>query len=306
MNAIGLIGIGKMGYKLIGNLLDNGFDVYCHDLNEAACQEAAQFYSIPTFTSLTEFLAYQPQQRLLWVMLPAGKVTNELLATLNQGCMAGDIVIDGGNSNPEDSKQAAQIFAENGIAFLDVGTSGGTHGARFGASYMIGGDFEIFSAIEPLFCKTSKPNGYLYTGPSGSGHFLKIVHNAILYGFMQTLGEGFEILSASDYGYQLEEVAESWAQTSVIRGWLLELAADSFEEDPQLAHAQSVVDASQSTNWVLDFCLEQQVAVPAITAALFARFKSQSKNGFTERFISSMRNKVGGHPVTQGNKESNK
>lgn len=293
---VGLIGAGKMGFNLIGNFLENGIDVYCYDVNEKSRNKVKETYNIPTYDTLDEFFKHTSEERIVWTMLPAGKITNLVLDEITEYCNKGDVVIDGGNSNPKESKNHGDNFNQKGVYFFDVGTSGGTFGARHGASYMIGGNREKFLEIEEVFAKTSEKDGYIYTGKVGSGHFLKIVHNAILYGYMQTLAEGFELLEKSEYNYKLSEVAESWAKTAVVRGWLMELAAKAFSEDPYLDEFSGKTDASKSTNWVVDFAMEQKISIPVVATSLFARFKTNDETQFSGKVISALRKQVGGNP----------
>ena len=292
---IGLIGAGKMGFNLIGNFLDKGFQVYVHDINKETLSKVSETYQVPTYDELSDFLNHRKEKRIIWVMLPAGEITYGALEKLLEELSQGDVVIEGGNSNPKDSKKIGMCFQQKGIYIFDVGTSGGTYGARHGASYMIGGDSEKFKEIEEIFRETSKKEGYIYVGKNGAGHFLKIVHNAILYGYMQTLSEGFSILEQSEYDYDLSAVADSWAQTSVVRGWLLELASQAFSKDPKLEEFTGKIGASRSTNWVMDFAMENKIAIPVISTALFARYKSQDEDKFSEKMISALRKEVGGN-----------
>jgi 6-phosphogluconate dehydrogenase len=232
-------------------------------------------------------------------MLPAGKITCSVLDELVEKANKGDIVIDGGNSDHRNSVKYNELFTKKGINFLDIGTSGGVEGARSGASYMIGGNKEVFNEIEPLFKATAKEEGYMYTGIAGSGHYLKVVHNAILYGMMQVIGEGFEMLEASEFNYDLHEVAEVWSKSAVIRGWLMELMCNAFSKSPNLEEIKGVVKSSKSTQWALDTACTLGVPIPAIAISLFTRQRSLQEDSFTAKVVASLRDEVGGHKATK-------
>ena len=229
-------------------------------------------------------------------MLPAGKITNSVLHELSQLCKEGDIVIDGGNSDHRDSLKTAEQMEEKGIYFFDIGTSGGVYGARHGASFMCGGDPEVFKKdLQEMLESIATTNGCLYTGKTGSGHYLKMIHNAMLYGYMQTLGEGFELLEKSEFDYDLEKVADSLSKSSVIRGWLLELAANAFRKDPDLEKIKGVVGASKTTGWTIESACELGVPIPIISTSLMMRLRSKQNDSFSAKVIASLRDEVGGH-----------
>lgn len=229
-------------------------------------------------------------------MLPAGKITNSVLNQLVELCKANDIVIDGGNSDHRDSLKTAHLMEEKGIYFFDIGTSGGVYGARHGASFMCGGDPDVFKhELQEMLESIATTNGCLYTGKTGSGHYLKMIHNAMLYGYMQTLGEGFELLEKSEFDYDLQNVADSLSKSSVIRGWLLELAADAFKKDPDLSKIKGVVGASKTTGWTIESACELGVPIPVISTSLMMRLRSKQDDSFSAKVIASLRDEVGGH-----------
>ncbi|MDR0299721.1 MAG: decarboxylating 6-phosphogluconate dehydrogenase, partial [Streptococcaceae bacterium] len=236
----GMIGLGKMGLNLTKNAIDHGNEVLVFDLNSAAVEEAmsysARVTALDNFDDLVDNL---DGPRVIWLMLPAGKPTIETISILSEKLAVGDIVIDGGNSNYKDDLQQYEVLKEKGIHYFDVGTSGGMEGARRAGNFMIGGDAETWPVIEPLFKDLSENGAYLYTGPVGSGHYLKMVHNGIEYGMMQAIAEGFEILDAGPYDYDFPEVAQLWNHGSVIRSWLMELAGEAFAKDPKLEQIAS-------------------------------------------------------------------
>ena len=295
---VGMIGLGKMGYNLLQNMHDHKIEVYGYDVNIDVI-EKAQNEGFTTYASLDEVFTQEKGRKILWVMLPAGKITNQVLDTLSQMAGKDDIIIDGGNSDYRDSLKYNEIFAEKGIHYLDVGTSGGVSGARHGASYMIGGEQQIYEEIVSLFSLTAKDGGYIYTGKAGSGHYLKMVHNAMLYGMMQTIGEGFELLHASAFKYDLHEVAESLSKSSVIRGWLMELVADAFGNSPELEEIKGVINSSKSTQWTVDTACTLGVPIPVIAMSLFTRLRSKQEDSFSAKVIASLRDSVGGHAAVK-------
>lgn len=289
-----MVGLGKMGLNLALNMKEHGVDVEGFDVNEEARQKA-ESENIKTYASL-EDVASKDEKNVIWVMLPAGKITNSVLHQLVELCNANDIVIDGGNSDHRDSLKTAQLMEEKGICFFDIGTSGGVYGARHGASFMCGGDPDVFkNELQEMLESIATINGCLYTGKTGSGHYLKMIHNAMLYGYMQTLGEGFELLEKSEFDYDLQNVADSLSKSSVIRGWLLELAADAFKKDPDLSKIKGVVGASKTTGWTIESACELGVPIPVISTSLMMRLRSKQDDSFSAKVIASLRDEVGGH-----------
>lgn len=289
-----MVGLGKMGLNLALNMKEHGVDVEGFDVNEEARQKA-ESENIKTYASL-EDVASKDEKNVIWVMLPAGKITNSVLHQLVELCNANDIVIDGGNSDHRDSLKTAQLMEEKGIYFFDIGTSGGVYGARHGASFMCGGNPDVFkNELQEMLESIATTNGCLYTGKTGSGHYLKMIHNAMLYGYMQTLGEGFELLEKSEFDYDLQSVADSLSKSSVIRGWLLELAADAFKKDPDLSKIKGVVGASKTTGWTIESACELGVPIPVISTSLMMRLRSKQDDSFSAKVIASLRDEVGGH-----------
>ena len=289
-----MVGLGKMGLNLALNMKEHGVDVEGFDVNEEA-REKAELENIKTYASL-EDVASKDEKNVIWVMLPAGKITNSVLNQLVELCKANDIVIDGGNSDHRDSLKTARLMEEKGIYFFDIGTSGGVYGARHGASFMCGGNPDVFkNELQEMLESIATTNGCLYTGKTGSGHYLKMIHNAMLYGYMQTLGEGFELLEKSEFDYDLQNVADSLSKSSVIRGWLLELAADAFKKDPDLSKIKGVVGASKTTGWTIESACELGVPIPVISTSLMMRLRSKQDDSFSAKVIASLRDEVGGH-----------
>jgi len=295
---IAVIGLGKMGLNIAYNLKDHDYDIKGFDLSDEA-KENAERVGIKTFDNLEKMIASFTGRRVVWSMLPAGEITESVLNQLLNLLSPNDIVIEGGNSNFKDSIRRAKTFKEKEIHYFDCGTSGGISGARNGACTMIGGDSEVFKEIEPIFKDISVEKGYLYTGKSGSGHFLKMVHNGIEYGMMQAIGEGFQIVKESEFNYDLAEVARVWNNGSVIRGWLMELAESQFKASLNLEDYRGVVAASGEAKWTIETALDMGIAVPTIALSLFMRNLSQEDDSFSAKVVSALRNGFGGHAIVR-------
>ncbi|MFL2117703.1 phosphogluconate dehydrogenase (NAD(+)-dependent, decarboxylating) [Marinilactibacillus psychrotolerans] len=295
---IGIIGLGKMGMNLLLNLKESDVDSVGYDLSDEV-KEIGRKQGLHIVDSLEELFESLEKRKIILLSTPAGKVTNQLVNDLSNLLSPEDILIDSGNSNYKDSMNNYSIAKEKGIRFLDCGTSGGMEGARYGACLMIGGDKEVFDEVESLFEKISCEKGYLYTGKAGSGHYLKMVHNGVEYGMMQSIGEGFDILEASEFEFNHKEVASVWNHGSVIRSWLIELIEESFSEDPKLNKIKGIVDASGEGKWTIEEALRLGIPVPAISNALFARNSTKINDSFSAKVVASMRNGFGGHKVVE-------
>ena len=291
-----LIGLGKMGFNLAMNMMSQGIEVTGYDADERT-RFLANEAGIKVVGSIPELMAMNPGSSIVWVMVPSGNITHDVLSVLAESGKPGDIVLDGGNSNYKESKKHAEMFAQAGMSFLDVGTSGGMSGARRGACLMVGGNLETFNHCLPLFESVSCLDGCLYAGPSGSGHFLKMVHNGIEYGMMQAIGEGFEVLEASEYDFDFEAVAKNWNHGSVIRGWLMELAQEAFDEDARLDGILGEVDASGEAQWTLEEALMTQVPTPVIALSLMMRYRSKQDDSYSGKVVAALRKGFGGHAV---------
>ena len=236
-------------------------------------------------------------------MIPAGAPVDTMISRLLPLLDSGDILIDGGNSWYQDSQRRHAQMLQAGIHFMDVGTSGGTEGARNGACLMIGGDREIYYRIEPVFKALGGSSGFAYLGESGSGHFVKMIHNGIEYGMMQAIGEGLEIMQHSPLGLELDKVTAVWQRGSIVSGLLMDMTAASLAREPDLQSIEGIVAASGEANWTVNEAVRLGVAAPTIAAALFARFKSQDREKFAERSVAAMRREFGGHAVVTRDKE---
>jgi 6-phosphogluconate dehydrogenase len=293
-----MIGLGKMGFNLARNLLLNQHEVAVYDVNPEPGTELGKLGAVPA-DSIGQLVSNLQAPRTIWIMVPAGTIVDEVIDTLLPDLEQGDIVIDGGNSHYKDSVARAAKLREHGIRFFDVGTSGGMEGAANGGCFMIGGDQESFKAIEPLFQSIAVDQGYLYAGKNGSGHFLKMVHNGIEYGMMQAIGEGFELLSKSRFEFDYENVARVWANGSVIRGWLMELAEQAFSKDPKLDGIKGMMMSSGEGKWTVQTALDLEVGTPVIAMSLLMRYRSLEEDAFHGKVVAALRNEFGGHSVVR-------
>lgn len=297
---IGIIGLGKMGFNIALSLLKNNYGVVAYDLNRENIKHIEE-KGARGASSISELSENLKGRKIIWLMIPAGgevdKTIDELLKYLN----IGDIIIDGGNSNYKDSLKRYRYLKEKEINFIDCGTSGGTSGALNGACTMIGAEDEPFSYCESIFKDLSVENGYLHVGGPGSGHFVKMVHNGIEYGMMQSIAEGFEILSKSEFDIDYEKIAKVWNHGSVIRGWLMELAEDAFKKDKNLSGIRGVMHSSGEGKWTVDTALELQVPAPVIALSLMMRYRSIETDTFTGKVVAALRNEFGGHSFEKNN-----
>ncbi|WP_390410128.1 phosphogluconate dehydrogenase (NAD(+)-dependent, decarboxylating) [Lacticaseibacillus jixiensis] len=293
---IGMLGLGKMGMNLVRNMRDHEIEVAAFDLNPAARKEVAAT-GAAAYETVADLVAALPTPKIVWVMVPAGAPTQSCINQLANLLEANDIVIDGGNSFYQDSLAHNDQLAEQGIKFFDAGTSGGMEGARANGNFMIGGDKATWPLIEPLFKAIAQQDGYLYTGPAGSGHYLKMVHNGIEYGMMQAIGEGFDVLSKSDFDYDNEAVAKLWDHGSVIRGWLMQLAQSAFSDDPKLDEIKGVMHSSGEGAWTVEEALRLHVPTPVISSSLMMRYRSEEEDTMTGKVVAALRNQFGGHAV---------
>jgi 6-phosphogluconate dehydrogenase len=297
---IGVIGLGRMGSNMATRLLRRGHRVIAHDRSDAAVHGAAAQGATGT-SSLDAFVAaFNERPRVMWVMLPAGDPTTETIRRLGELGDAADIVIDGGNTNWKVALQDAAHLESQGLHYLDAGTSGGVWGQTHGYCLMVGGERSVFAHCIPLLTDLAPDGGGLvHTGPAGSGHFVKMVHNGIEYGLMQAYAEGFEIMQRSTAfpGMDMHAIAEAWTSGSVVRSWLLDLIADGLARAPDLSQIKGYVDDTGEGRWTVDAAIEEAVAAPIIALSLFARFRSRTEDSFADRMLAMMRNQFGGHAV---------
>ncbi len=294
---MGMIGLGRMGGNMGTRLLMNGHDLVAYDPDPTATEALAQA-GASTTNSLGELIRNLQMPRIVWVMVPSGESTEETIHALGNNLSDGDIVVDGGNSNYKDSIRRAESLRGKGIYLLDIGTSGGIWGLENGYSIMVGGDHSAFLKIEPILRSLAPPDGYGHVGPSGAGHFVKMIHNGIEYGLMQSYAEGFELLSSKeDFPLDLAQIASIWMHGSVVRSWLLELTLDCLKDNPSLKGIADFVEDSGEGRWTVQEGLDLAIPTPVIALALQARFRSRQHESFGGKLLSAMRNKFGGHSV---------
>jgi len=318
---LGMVGLGRMGANMARRLMRGGHEVVVTDLSADAVKGMAGEGAIPS-SSLEDFVTKLGSPRIAWLMVPAGGPTESSVQALSLKFEPGDILIDGGNSYFKDDIRRSQLLLGKGIHYVDVGTSGGVWGLERGYCMMIGGPKEAFQQLDPIF-KTLAPGrgnivrtpgrekmpgtaeeGYIYCGPSGAGHFVKMVHNGIEYGIMQAYAEGFDIFRNANkpelpggqrYDLNLADIAEVWRRGSVVSSWLLDLTAMALVENPTLAEYSGFVQDSGEGRWTIEAAIDEAVPVDVLSAALFVRFRSRQEHTFAEKMLSAMRQKFGGH-----------
>jgi 6-phosphogluconate dehydrogenase len=293
---IGMVGLGRMGGNMTVRLLRHGHEVVAFDPNEEAVG-AAEGQGASGAHSLQELVKQLEPPRVVWIMVPAGDITEKTLQDLRALLSSGDILIDGGNSNFRDSQRRARESASDGVRFLDCGTSGGIWGLENGYCLMVGGEPEAFDHAEPIFAALAPRDGYAYMGPSGAGHFVKMVHNGIEYGLLAAYGEGFEIMRNSEFDLDLLDIAGIWRYGSVVRSWLLELLVDALQKDPKLERISGYVDDSGEGRWTVLEAIEESVPAPITALSLFMRFASRQEESYAAKVIAALRNEFGGHAV---------
>ncbi len=293
---IGLIGLGKMGYQLALNMREHGYRVVAFSRSAEKAAGLADV-GLEGTADLAELTARLSGRKVVWLMVPAGEAVDQMISDLIPLLTRGDIIVDGGNSHYKDSTRRAALLQEQGIEYVDAGISGGPEGARNGACMMIGAAEETYRYLEKLFVAISIPGGCLRVGGSGSGHYVKMVHNGIEYGMMQAIAEGFELLESSPYDLDYEAVAGLWNKGSVIRSWLIELTANLFAADPHLEQIKGVIGSSGTGLWTVEEALERKVPVPVIAQSLFARYRSEQTQSFSAKLVAGLRGEFGGHDV---------
>lgn len=293
---VGFIGLGRMGAAMVERLLKHKHKVVAYDRDPGQVRVVVR-KGARGANSLGAVVQQLKPPRVVWLMVPAGAPVSAVLRRLEAHLQAGDIVIDGGNSNYRDSRQRADTLKHDGIYFLDAGTSGGVWGLREGYCLMVGGEAAAFKQAEPLFRSLAPKAGYAHVGGSGAGHFTKMVHNGIEYGMLQAYGEGFELLARSDFKLNLHQLARLWNRGSVVRSWLLELAESALEKDRRLTKIRGYVEDSGEGRWTVEEGIASAVPLPTIALSLFARFASRQQESFSAKLIAALRQEFGGHAV---------
>lgn len=318
---LGMVGLGKMGANMVRRLMKAGHECVVYDLTKANVDALAKEGAIGS-DSLSDFIKRLKAPRAVWIMVPAGEATEKTISALSEHLEKGDMLIDGGNSFYKDDIRRAHALAQKEISYIDVGTSGGVWGLERGYCLMIGGEEKAVKHLDPIFkslapgkgsieptpgrgkSTSTAEQGYVYCGPCGSGHFVKMIHNGIEYGMMQAYAEGFDILKSTDkldlphqtkYNLNLADVAEVWRRGSVVSSWLLDLTASALSENPSLSNYSGFVQDSGEGRWTILTAIEEAVPADVLTAALYVRFRSRQEHTFAERILSAMRHKFGGH-----------
>ncbi len=323
---VGMVGLGRMGGNMARRLMRGGHQVVAYATDAKAVQELAGEGATGTLT-LDDLVAKLKAPRVAWVMVPAGAVTEQVVTDLAKRMETGDTIIDGGNSFYKDDVRRMKVLREKRIHYVDVGTSGGVWGLERGYCLMIGGERDVVARLDPIFrtlapgqgtiprtpcretCSGTAEQGYLYCGPSGAGHFVKMVHNGIEYGLMQAYAEGLDIFKNANssgldadlrYDLNIADIAEVWRRGSVVSSWLLDLTAQALVESPTLANYTGLVQDSGEGRWTIMAAIEEGVPADVLSASLFARFRSRQEHTFAERVLSAMRHKFGGHVEPPG------
>ena len=293
---LGMIGLGRMGANMTERLLRGGHKLITYDRSPEAIQRCVDKGAFGAH-SLADFVKQVSLPRVIWLMVPSGEPVDLTIEQLLPSLLENDIIIDGGNSHYKDSIRRAEKLKQLGIHFVDAGTSGGIWGLQEGYCLMIGGEKAIVDQLEPIFKTLAPENGFAHVGASGAGHFAKMVHNGIEYGMLQAYGEGFEMLKASQFEFDLGKIAHLWNQGSVVRSWLLELAENAFQKDPQLSSIKGYVEDSGEGRWAVLEAVEREIPASILTLSLFARYASRQEDSFSAKVIAALRNEFGGHAV---------
>lgn len=293
---IGFIGLGKMGLNMVTRLRQGGHHVVVYDRSAEAVARATTAGCIGT-SSVAELVQRLTVPRAVWIMVPSGAPTEDTVRTIGELLQSGDTIIDGGNTNFHDDVRRAADLTAKGLHYIDAGTSGGVWGLKVGYCLMVGGDETPVQRLAPIFTTLAPEQGWAHVGAVGAGHYVKMVHNGIEYSMMQGYAEGFELMSKSEYRLDLAKIANLWMHGSVVRSWLLELAAGALKDDPQLDKLKGYVQDSGEGRWMIADALEKDVPVPTLTTALFTRFRSRQTESFAEKMLAALRNAFGGHAV---------
>ena len=294
---IGFIGLGRMGANMVRRLVRDGHEIVVYNRTPEKTTEIAGEGATPSY-SIAELVGKLDKPRAVWVMVPAGDATEAQINELLEHLEPGDTIVDGGNTNFHDDVRRHAMLKDNGLHYVDAGTSGGIWGLELGYCLMVGGDGDAVPPLEPIFKSLAPEGGYMHVGGPGAGHYVKMVHNGIEYALMQGYAEGFEIMHASDYDLDLAGISELWMQGSVVRSWLLELAGRAFRTNgPDLEHIKGFVADSGEGRWTVQEAIDHDVPAPVITLSLLTRFRSRQDDSYGAKVLAALRNEFGGHAV---------
>ena len=293
---LGFIGLGKMGMNMVTRLRRDQHRVVAFDRAQDLIRQA-ETHGCVGASSLTDLVGKLTAPRAVWIMVPSGAPTEETVQAVAALLQAGDTIIDGGNTRFHDDVRRSAALKQRGIQYIDAGTSGGIWGLKVGYCLMVGGEEAAVTRLAPVFTTLAPPQGWAHVGGAGAGHYVKMVHNGIEYSMMQGYAEGFELMSKSEYNLDLARIADLWMHGSVVRSWLLELAAGSLKEDQKLEKIKGYVQDSGEGRWMIADAIEKDVPVPTLTSALFTRFRSRQQESFAEKMLAALRNAFGGHAV---------
>jgi 6-phosphogluconate dehydrogenase len=293
---IGFIGLGKMGMNMVTRLQRDKHRVVAYD-RTADLVKQAEGQGCVGASSLADLVSKLKTPRAVWIMVPSGAPTEETITAVAALTQKGDTIIDGGNTRFVDDVRRAAELKKNGIDYVDAGTSGGIWGLKLGYCLMVGGEKEPVTRLEPIFKTLAPEDGWAHMGGCGAGHYVKMVHNGIEYSMMQGYAEGFELMAKSEYKLDLAKIADLWMHGSVVRSWLLELAAGALAQDPKLEGLKGYVQDSGEGRWMIADAIDKDVPVPTLTTALFTRFRSRQEESFAEKMLAALRNAFGGHSV---------
>jgi len=294
---IGFVGLGRMGGNMVRRLVRDGHEVVAYNRTPEKTKEIEGEGALGAY-SIAELVSKLEKPRAVWIMVPAGDATEAQIADLMEHLEPGDTIVDGGNTNFHDDQRRHAALAPKGVRYIDAGVSGGIWGLANGFCLMVGGDADPVKELEPVFLSLAPKDGYLHVGGPGAGHYVKMVHNGIEYGLMQAYAEGFEIMHASSYDLDLGAISDLWMHGSVVRSWLLELAARAFEANGQdLQHLRGYVEDSGEGRWTIQEAIDHDVPAPVITLSLLTRFRSRQDDSYTAKVLAALRNEFGGHAV---------
>lgn len=293
---IGFVGLGKMGMNMVTRLRRGGHRVVVYDRTSDLVKQAEAEGCVGA-ASLADMVATLPAPRFVWIMVPSGAPTEETIQAVARLLQRGDVIVDGGNTRFHDDVRRAGELSAAGLHYVDAGTSGGIWGLKNGYCLMVGGESAVVQRLAPILTTLAPVDGWAHVGGHGAGHYVKMVHNGIEYSMMQGYAEGFELMAKSSYNLDLARIADLWMHGSVVRSWLLDLAAGALKEDPKLESLKGYVQDSGEGRWMIQDAIDKNVPVPTLTAALFTRFRSRQEVSYAEKLLAALRNAFGGHAV---------